>query len=160
MQSLYAPWRTPYHLENRENKKQNVCVFCEASEGDNGDTIGVFYRDEHCFCVMNKYPYAPGHFLIVPHIHEGELDRLPREVWLKMNGISQKGVEILKRFGADGINMGINIGDSGGAGIPAHLHLHLVPRWRNDSNFITSISDTRVYSSDFGEIFKRIKEIS
>ena len=154
---LYAPWRSEYV----SGKHVEGCVFCHISshEADDGD-LHVLYRDEHCFMVMNKYPYTPGHFMIIPHLHTDKLEELPSETWLHVSDLAQKSVRLLKEgFKAHGVNIGMNLGESGGAGIAEHIHLHIVPRWHKDTNFITSIANTRVYSTDFEKIYQRIKEL-
>ena len=154
---LYAPWRSEYVSQ----KDVQGCVFCHISEHAQDDSdLHVLYRDEHCFMVMNKYPYTPGHFMIIPHLHTDKLEELPSETWLHMSDLAQKGVRLLKEgFKAHGVNIGMNLGESGGAGIAEHIHMHLVPRWSRDTNFITSIASTRVYSTDFEKIYNRIKEL-
>jgi diadenosine tetraphosphate (Ap4A) HIT family hydrolase len=154
---LYAPWRSEYVSQ----KDVQGCVFCHISSHAQDDAdLHVLYRDEHCFMVMNKYPYTPGHFMIIPHLHTDKLEELPSETWLHMSDLAQKGVRLLKEgFKAHGVNIGMNLGESGGAGIAEHIHMHLVPRWSRDTNFITSIASTRVYSTDFEKIYNRIKEL-
>lgn len=151
---LYAPWRDEYVT----NKKIEGCVFCHISTHEDDDTdLHVLYRDEHCFIVMNKYPYTPGHFMIIPHKHTDALENLDSEVWLHMTSLAQKGVKLLKEgFNAQGVNLGMNLGKEAGAGIAEHIHLHLVPRWERDTNFISSIANTRVYSTDFEKIYQKI----
>lgn len=152
---LYAPWRTEYI----SGDKIEGCVFCHISANSEDDaSLHVLYRDKDCFVVMNKYPYTPGHFMIIPHHHTHELESLDSRVWLRMSALAQQGVRLLKTsFGAQGVNIGMNLGKAGGAGIAEHIHLHLVPRWERDTNFITSIADTRVYSTDFERIYQKIK---
>ena len=154
---LYAPWRSEYVT----GEKIEGCVFCHiSSHGHDDDKLHVLYRDEKCFVVMNKYPYTPGHFMIIPHHHTDALEELDVQTWLHMSELAQKGVRMLKEgFGAHGVNLGMNLGSAGGAGIAEHIHLHLVPRWRGDTNFITSIGETRVYSSDFEKIYRKLKEL-
>lgn len=155
---LYAPWRTDYIT----GEKIEGCVFCHISENSELDAVHhVLYRDEHCFIVMNRYPYTPGHFMIIPHHHTDILEGLDSAVWLHMSALSQKGVKMLKEsFGAHGVNIGMNLGKAAGAGIAEHIHMHLVPRWERDTNFITSIAQTRVYSTDFEKIYLRLLENS
>jgi len=154
---LYAPWRDEYVA----GKKMDDCVFCHISQhSDEDEDLLVLYRDEFCFMVMNRYPYTPGHFMIIPHQHTDKLEELPEETWLHISALAQKGVRLLKEgFGAHGVNIGMNLGDAGGAGIAQHIHLHLVPRWQSDTNFITSIAQTRVYSTDFVKIYQKIKSL-
>ena len=154
---LYAPWRDEYVT----NKKIEGCVFCHISSNEQNDSdLHVLYRDEHCFIVMNRYPYTPGHFMIIPHQHTDKLEELNAETWLHMSALAQKGVKLLKEgINAQGVNIGMNLGKAGGAGIAEHIHMHLVPRWERDTNFITSIASTRVYSTDFEKIYQKIKTL-
>jgi len=154
---LYAPWRTEYV----SGEKIEGCVFCHISAHPDDDAqLHVLHRDEHCFVVMNRYPYTPGHFMIIPHIHTDALEALDPQAWLHITALAQKGVRMLKEgFGAHGVNLGMNLGKAGGAGIAEHIHLHLVPRWERDTNFITSTAHTRVYSTDFDRIYARLKEL-
>ena len=153
---LYAPWRNEYV----SGAKIDGCVFCHISASAQDDeSLHVLYRDEHCFIVMNRYPYTPGHFMIIPHHHTDALESLDPQTWLHMSALAQRGVKMLKEsFGAHGVNIGMNLGRAGGAGIAEHIHLHLVPRWERDTNFITSIAETRVYSTDFDRIYNRLKK--
>jgi diadenosine tetraphosphate (Ap4A) HIT family hydrolase len=157
MQKLYAPWRDEYV----KGERIEGCVFCHISKHTDDESLGVLYRDEHCFVVMNRYPYSPGHFMIIPHFHTDSLEELDPKVWLHMTALAQKGVAMLKNeLNAKGVNIGMNLGAVGGAGIAEHIHLHLVPRWMGDTNFITTIGETRVYSVDFDEIYKKLLRVS
>ncbi len=154
---LYAPWRDEYVSK----EKIEGCVFCHISRhAQEDETLHVLYRDEYCFIVMNRYPYTPGHFMIIPHLHTDKLEDLPAQIWLHMSKLAQQSVRLLKEgFGAHGVNIGMNLGKSAGAGIAEHIHMHLVPRWERDTNFITAIGNTRVYSTDFEKIYKKIKSL-
>jgi len=155
---LYAPWRDEYV---KQDKKIEGCVFCHIStHAADDEELHVLYRDEKCFIVMNRYPYTPGHFMIIPHKHTDKLEALESDVWLHMAELAQKGVRLLREgFGAQAVNIGMNLGAAAGAGIAEHIHLHLVPRWERDTNFITSIGETRVYSTDFEKIYQKIKSL-
>jgi len=157
MDKLYAPWRTQYVSTHKE--KETGCVFCNIVKNiDQDEELGVLYRSEKFFIVMNKYPYSPGHFMIIPNIHTDKLEELDSKVWQDMNYMAQQGVKLLKDvLKAQGVNLGMNLGQVGGAGIAEHIHLHLVPRWMGDTNFITSVANTRVYSSDFQKIYQSLK---
>jgi len=154
---LYAPWRDEYVT----NQKIDGCVFCHISlHVEQDEDLHVLHRDEFCFIVMNKFPYTPGHFMIIPHTHTDKLEELDIKTWLHMSELAQRSVKLLKEgFGAQGVNIGMNLGKAGGAGIAEHIHMHLVPRWERDTNFITSIGETRVYSSDFNKIYEKIKSL-
>jgi len=158
MDRLYAPWRTQYVSEDSEKIKG--CVFCHIVKTlDDDEKLGVLYRDEEFFIVMNKFPYSPGHFMIIPNIHTANLEDLDPQTFSKMSQYAQKGVSLLKEvLNAHGVNIGMNLGKAGGAGIAEHIHMHLVPRWTGDTNFITTIGDTRVYSSDAQKIYQKLKE--
>lgn len=156
MDILYAPWREAYFSD-----KQNECVFCGiAKEPHNDNANKVIYRNDEIFIVMNKFPYTPGHILIVPHTHTDSPEKLPQNLWLSLFKTAQDSMQILYDYGASGINMGMNIKQSGGAGIPAHLHLHLLPRWSGDTNFITAIGNTRSYGIDFEKVYERFSELA
>ncbi len=154
---LYAPWRDKYIT----GKKIEGCVFCHISSNEDEDEdLQVLHRDEYCFMVMNRYPYTPGHFMIIPHLHTDKLEDLPSETWLHMSDLAQKSVRFFKEsFGASGVNIGMNLGSASGAGIAEHIHMHIVPRWAGDTNFMTSVAETRVYSTDFEKMYKKIKSL-
>lgn len=156
MDRLYAPWRSEYV----SGEKIEGCVFCHiVNNRDKDDALGVLHREKDFFIVMNRYPYSPGHFMIIPNLHTDKLEELDPQTWMRMNKFAQAGVKMLKEvINAQGVNIGMNLGKVGGAGIAEHIHLHLVPRWMGDTNFITSIGDTRVYSTDFEKIFTKLKE--
>lgn len=153
MEHLYAPWRSAYFSDRQEG-----CVFCRISQTPQNDEENqVLFRDEHCFAVMNRYPYTPGHFMIIPHAHTDSLEVLAPESWRHIATLAQRGVRLLKEhFGAHGVNLGMNLGECGGAGIAEHIHLHLVPRFTRDTNFITVTGGTRVYPSSFEAIYRQL----
>jgi len=158
MEYLYAPWRDGYIT--REGEKIDGCVFCHISaHPERDEEQQVLFRDEHCFVVMNKYPYTPGHFMVIPHAHTDKLETLPFDHWERVSKRAYQGVKLLKEvFKVPGVNMGMNLGAVGGAGIAEHIHLHLVPRWAGDTNFMTTIGESRVYSTDFERIYRRLLE--
>jgi len=154
MEHLCAPWRSEYFT-----KKTDGCVFCGivkngAVDGENG----VLFRAKYCFGVMNRFPYAPGHFMIIPYEHTDKIEELSEEAWREMSRFVRFGVEILKReLSAGGVNIGMNLGKAAGAGIAEHVHYHLVPRWERDTNFITTIADVRVNGVPFHPLFAKLK---
>lgn len=156
MNYMYAPWRESYFTT-----KVDGCVFCHISEHPELDEKHhVLYRDELCFLVMNRYPYSPGHFMVIPHRHTDAIETLEPELWLHLSLMVQKSVMLLKQgVGAQGVNLGMNLGKSGGAGIAEHVHYHVIPRWIGDTNFITTIADTRVYGADFEKMYYHLKNL-
>ena len=159
MDYVYAPWRSEY-VDNK--KTSNGCVFCDISQHKENDKDNyVFYRDDKCFIVINKYPYTPGHFMIIPHIHTNNIDTLDIEIWRHISLLTRASVKLLKNeLDVEGVNLGMNIGEAGGAGIADHIHMHIVPRWHRDTNFITTICKTRIYPTDFYSICEKFKMIS
>ncbi len=154
MNYLYAPWRREY-----VTKKKSGCVFCDISHEANLDENNfVLYRDKYCFIVMNKFPYCAGHIMIIPLEHIDNIENLDEKIWLHISLLVKNCVVMLKKeFNADGVNLGMNLGKGAGAGIAQHVHYHIMPRWIGDTNFITTIADTRVFSSDFEKIYKQLK---
>lgn len=151
MQYLYAPWREKYFTQ-----KQEHCPFCLSSSA-NDARLGVIFRAKFCFGIMNLYPYSPGHFMIVPYIHEENIEKLDLEIWQEMNFFVREGVRVLKnQFGAKGVNIGMNLGKQAGAGIAKHCHYHLVPRWSGDTNFITTIANTRVCGKNLQKLYEEL----
>jgi ATP adenylyltransferase len=144
MQRLWAPWRLEYIQKAHEEKG---CIFClkpkEAADEENL----IVYRSSLSFVMMNKYPYNNGHLMIVPYQHEADLTCLSDEILLDIQHLLQLSVKALNQtMKPHGINIGVNLGRSGGAGIVDHLHYHLVPRWNGDTNFMPVISGTKVIS--------------
>ncbi|WP_367971760.1 HIT family protein [Helicobacter acinonychis] len=155
MQHLYAPWRENYLKEKIKN-----CVFCEISQNPVKDLENrVLYRDNDLFVVMNAYPYNPGHLLIIPHVHKASVELLEINTWLNMNQLVPKVLKALYAYGAQGINVGLNLHKNAGAGIPEHLHMHLVPRFLGDSNFMSVVAQTRVCGIDFNETYLALKSL-
>ena len=156
MHTIYAPWRKEYF-----GSQESSCVFCAISSAPDSDTQNrVFYRDDFCFCVMNRFPYTPGHFMLIPHAHCDSPELLDSKTWAHIQNLSQKAFGILYEYGASGINMGMNVKKAGGAGIPEHIHIHFVPRYVGDTNFMTSVANARTYGVDFDEVFETISRLA
>jgi diadenosine tetraphosphate (Ap4A) HIT family hydrolase len=155
MNYLYAPWRAEYITE-----KKTECVFCDIVNDPSKDEENhVLYRDKFCFIVMNRYPYTGGHLLVIPNQHIDNIEYLDEKIWLHVSKMAKSCVKMLKHeFKADGVNLGMNLGKGAGAGIAEHVHYHVIPRWIGDTNFITTVADTRVYSTDFNNIYNRLKD--
>ena len=132
---LWAPWRIEYIT----GPKGEQCIFCDP------DPAHVVERGEHCFTILNAYPYAPGHVMVAPFRHVGALDALTEDEMLELMGLARRTVAAQKTaMNPDGFNVGLNLGKVAGAGIADHLHLHVVPRWEGDNNFMPVLGDTRV----------------
>ena len=157
MEHLYAPWRYSYVSE----EKIKGCVFCHISKNAKDEKMQVIFNDTLCYIVMNKFPYSPGHIMVIPHFHTPNVEDLSDEIWIQMSLRVKQGVKLLKDvMNAHGVNIGMNLGEQAGAGIAQHVHYHLLPRWGGDTNFITTLANTRAYPADFNEIFLKLKEKS
>ena len=154
MEHLYAPWRYGYVSEG----KIEGCVFCHISENIDDEKMQVLFADEHCYVVMNKFPYSPGHMMVIPFFHTSNIEDLDDAVWMQMSKRVRQGVKLLKEvMPCEGVNIGMNLGRAAGAGIEQHVHYHMLPRWLGDTNFISTIGGTRVYPASFDEILKKLK---
>jgi ATP adenylyltransferase len=155
MEHLYAPWRYDYVSE----EKIQGCVFCHIAKNVDDEKMQVLFTDEHCYIVMNKFPYSPGHMMVIPFFHTSNVEDLPDEVWMQMSIRVKQGVKLLKEvMPCEGVNIGMNLGKAAGAGIEQHIHYHMLPRWLGDTNFISSIGGTRIYPASFDEIFNKLKD--
>jgi ATP adenylyltransferase len=120
-------------------------VFCEAAKEKDDQKARIVHRGKYCFVILNTYPYTPGHVMVVPYLHLDELQKLPRECADEMMVLSQRMETVLREvYHPDGINLGMNIGKAAGAGIAGHIHMHVLPRWVADANFMSVVGETRV----------------
>jgi ATP adenylyltransferase len=142
MDHLWSPWRMQYIQEAKEETSDEVCVFCAVPERE---PDRVLARGSLAYVVLNKFPYNPGHVLIVPYRHTGDVEDLTEDENVELQRLLQRSVRAL-REGSDphGFNVGMNLGAIAGAGIPGHLHWHVVPRWSGDTNFMPAVGQTRV----------------
>ena len=155
MEHLYAPWRYSYVSE----EKIEGCVFCHISKNIDDEKMQVLFSDEYCYVVMNKFPYSPGHMMVIPFFHTSNIEDLQEDVWMQMSKRVRQGVSLLKEvMPCEGVNIGMNLGKAAGAGIEQHVHYHMLPRWAGDTNFISTLGGTRVYPASFDEIFKKLKD--
>lgn len=138
---LWAPWR----MEYIRGDKSGECIFCVAAQTGDDAARHVVRRDERCFVMLNAYPYTSGHFMVSPYRHIGTIEALDAAEWLEVMTLAREGVAALRSaYGPDGFNLGINQGKAAGAGFDDHLHLHVVPRWEADSNFMAVTGNARV----------------
>jgi ATP adenylyltransferase len=154
MDYLWTPWRYAY-VSTAE--KASGCVFCDAVNADDDEKARIVHRGQHCFVILNTFPYTPGHVMIVPYAHLDELRRLPPEAAREMMELSQRMETVLRElYRPDGINLGMNIGKAAGAGIAGHIHMHVLPRWVADANFLSVVGETRVLPETLEETWKRM----
>ena len=156
MQHVYSPWRFSYVTRGKDD---GGCVFCAigSAAAERDAELFVLQRAEHHFVVLNIYPYTTGHLMVVPYEHRASLSELSEAALAELARLSAR-VErlLLDVYRAEGINLGMNLGRCAGAGIAEHLHLHAVPRWCGDTNFMTVTADTRVLPEDLAETWRKL----
>jgi ATP adenylyltransferase len=145
---LWAPWRIEYIT----GPKDGDCIFCAAAASRNEDPAHQpIDRTEHCLTILNAFPYAPGHVMVAPVRHVGALEDLDSAELLETMQLAQRAIHAIRRaMTPDGFNVGLNLGKVAGAGIADHLHLHVVPRWSGDANFMPVLADTNVIPQALG----------
>lgn len=155
MDYLWTPWRYAYISTA---SKVEGCVFCELPKRSDEEAF-IVHRDRHCFIILNAFPYTSGHVMIVPHEHLDELQKLPRDSAQEMMSLAQKMEGVLRKvYRPDGINVGMNIGAAAGAGVAGHVHLHMLPRWVADANFMSVVGETRVLPEELKTTWRRLRE--
>lgn len=151
---LWSPWRMEYIL----GPKANRCVFCDKVTTNDDEAEQILVRGQSAYITLNRYPYNNGHLLIVPFTHAPSLENLPTETLTEMMLLVNQGLAALRlAMQPQGFNVGVNLGKAAGAGIEAHVHMHIVPRWHGDTNFISSISDTRMIPELLDSTFARLR---
>jgi ATP adenylyltransferase len=159
LQRLWAGWRAPY-LESVTGSApaDRECLFCGLASADPDEAL-VVARVEHALVVLNLYPYTSGHVMVAPLRHVGDLESLPAGEAAELMHVTQRATAAVKRaYGPEGINVGINLGAAAGAGVPGHLHVHVVPRWDADTNFMTAVAETRVLPETLDRTLARIRK--
>ncbi|MBU0553768.1 HIT domain-containing protein [Myxococcota bacterium] len=143
-QRLWAPWRMPY-IKSDHGAEPRGCVFCHlAREADEAEGL-ILHRDARAFIVLNRYPYNNGHLMVIPAAHVDDLSALDAADAAHLMRLLQFTISALKRaYGCEGLNVGMNLGAAAGAGIAEHIHFHVLPRWRGDTNFMPIIADLKV----------------
>ncbi len=154
MDRLWAPWR----IEYVRMEKMDGCIFCRFPK-ENGDEKNlILHRGNHAFIIMNNYPYNPGHVMVAPYRHVGNVEDLRAEEVLEIYELVSLAVKAIKRtMNPQGFNIGINVGKVAGAGIEGHVHVHIVPRWNGDTNFMPVLSDTKVIVQGIRENYRELK---
>ncbi|MCM8786980.1 MAG: HIT domain-containing protein [Candidatus Omnitrophica bacterium] len=155
MENIWAPWRINYVTQ----KKFAKCIFCSSYKSQNDKKNFVLLRSNECFVMLNIFPYNNGHLMIAPNRHIAEFKELTKAEIIDIHQTSSKILSILeKALKPDGFNIGINIGRAAGAGIVSHLHIHIVPRWVGDTNFMPIISNTKVISQSLVDLYNLLKK--
>ena len=158
MDYLFTPWRYAYiSAAAKTDGKSGQCVFCELARLSD-EEAKIVYRGKHCFIILNSFPYTSGHVMVVPFAHLDELQKLPEAAAAEMMLLSQKMEGVLREvYSPDGINLGMNVGRAAGAGVAGHVHMHILPRWAGDTNFMTAVAESRVLPEALEETYKRLR---
>ncbi len=155
MDHIYSPWRKVYF---QRDKTDPTCVFCAAQETEDSPENLIIHRGEHAYVMLNRYPYTSGHLMVVPFLHQPSLEGLEPAILAEIMGLLTHAMGVLRQaYHPEGFNMGANIGAAAGAGIAGHVHVHLVPRWSGDTNFMSAVGDARVVPEDLQETFQRLR---
>jgi ATP adenylyltransferase len=145
-------------MEYIESSKEEGCVFCSALEGEDSAENLIAFRGARAFVILNRYPYTSGHLMVVPSLHKPNLEELDPETRAEMMELTSRCMTVLRRiYHPEAFNMGANIGASAGAGIKSHVHIHIVPRWQGDTNFMTVVGDTRVLPEAIERTYERVR---
>jgi ATP adenylyltransferase len=157
VERLWSPWRMEY-IQGNKDAVPDGCVFCDALEGRGEEDLErILHRDHLAFVTLAKYPYNPGHLLVLPVRHVAELEDLTSDESAAVAELLQRSVVALRAASdPQGFNIGLNLGRVAGAGIPDHLHWHVVPRWGGDTNFMPVVGQTRVLPELLGETFGKL----
>lgn len=155
MKYLFSPWRLKYI---QTGKQVDGCVFCSALEHQDGPENLVVARGALSFVILNRFPYTSGHMMVLPYEHVAQLNEVHADTRAEMIEFCAQATQILETvYNAQGYNLGANLGAAAGAGIEYHLHLHVVPRWNGDTNFMTAVGGTRVLPQSLSESYTQIK---
>ncbi len=154
MDQLWTPWRMAYILGD----KANGCVFCEKPVANCNEVEHVLLRGRTAYLTLNRYPYNNGHLLVVPYAHVPSLENLPAETLTEMMLLVNQGLAALRlAMQPDGFNVGVNLGKAAGAGIEAHVHIHVVPRWNGDTSFMSTVGETRTIPEALDRTYERLQ---
>ena len=157
MKHLWSPWRMTY-IEGTNNKAEG-CVFCNAQAMSDGVENLIAFRGEFSYVILNRFPYTSGHLMVIPFAHVATIEELDSQARAEMMELTSRcNSELRKIYKPHGFNVGINIGEAAGAGVLGHVHIHIVPRWAGDTNFMASVGATRVLPEALEDTYKRIRQ--
>ncbi len=154
MDHLWTPWRYQY-IQGADASPG--CVFCEKQKEPDPEAF-IVHRGEHCFIILNTFPYTSGHVMVIPYAHLDSLEKLPEAAATEMMALSQRMEGVLRElYRPEGINLGMNIGKAAGAGVAGHIHMHVLPRWAADANFMSVVGETRVLPEALDVTWERMR---
>ncbi len=156
MDFLFTPWRYAYVTTANT---PGDCVFCGLIQTKEDEKALIVHRAKFCFVILNAFPYTSGHAMVVPYEHVDQLQKLSTPAAEEMMALTQRLEGVMRElYHPDGINLGMNLGKAAGAGVASHIHMHILPRWFADVNFMTSVAETRVLPEDLQTTYKRMRE--
>ena len=156
---LWAPWRFDY-VSHAGTIESGQCLFCEVLKAPSERDALVLFRGDKAYVMLNAFPYTSGHLMVAPYRHGNDVQALDDDELLDVNRLVQRAVGWLTvAYGPEGFNIGANVGSAAGAGIPQHLHWHVVPRWAGDTNFMTAIGDVRVIPQDLRQTWDKLRAV-
>jgi ATP adenylyltransferase len=154
---IWAPWRLAY-VKDASKDDELECIFCTKPAEDDDEANLILHRGERCFVILNLFPYTNGHLMIAPFAHVAGLPDLDPGTLAEMMGLAQRAIRLLEeRYSPHGYNVGFNQGRVAGAGYEAHIHLHVVPRWGGDTNFMPVLADTRVMPQTLEQTYEALR---
>jgi len=155
MDRLWSPWRYKYVSHASPD---DVCIFCSKCAQNTDEENLILHRGKYNYVLLNLYPYTNGHLMVAPYAHIADFEDLPEETAREMMSLAQDAVRHLKStYKPQGVNLGVNLGECAGAGIAGHLHMHVLPRWFGDANFMTTVAETRVLPEDLSETWRKLQ---
>jgi ATP adenylyltransferase len=159
MDRLWAPWRLSYVASAKPPTEHDPCFICQGLAEQNDRANLIAWRRSHCVVVLNRFPYNNGHLLVAPNAHKGQLHEFDPDETLQMQETLTRLVAVMRDLmKPDGFNVGLNLGRAAGAGLPGHLHWHIVPRWLGDTNYMSALTDTRVIVQSLAEFHTILTE--
>ena len=157
MKHLWAPWRMEYI---QEGSHEDGCLFCSLLTQEDGPDNLILHRGDNAFVVLNRYPYTNGHMMVVPYSHKSSLDGLDEKTLFEIISLASEALGVLREaYHADGFNLGSNIGEAAGAGVKEHVHLHVLPRWIGDTNFMATTAETRVLPEELEVTYQTLVDL-
>ena len=154
---IWAPWRLAYVKEAGKDPDEE-CIFCAKPAAGDDATALIVHRGESAFVILNKYPYTSGHLMVAPFEHIGRLEEIPAQTIAEVMDLVQQGIRVLEEtYGPQGYNVGVNQGRAAGAGVEHHIHFHVVPRWGGDTNFMSSVGESRVIPQALEDTFAALQ---